>query len=77
MKTSTSTTKSAPNPDASTHDQIAIVAYDIYVQKGCQPGHELDDWLRAEELVKQSQRNGQHASGRIARLRREGSPVSA
>jgi hypothetical protein len=31
---------------------IAARAYQIYVERGCQPGHEADDWLQAEyELI--------------------------
>jgi hypothetical protein len=33
----------------STREQeIRIRAYEIYLQRGGQPGHELDDWLQAE-----------------------------
>lgn len=33
----------------STHEQeIRNRAYEIYMQRGGQPGHELEDWLRAE-----------------------------
>jgi len=28
-------------------------AYELYVKRGSRPGHELDDWLEAERLVKQ------------------------
>jgi len=31
-----------------THEQIAARAHRIYVERGCQPGHEVDDWLQAE-----------------------------
>jgi len=31
-----------------THDQIKHRAYQIYIERGARPGHELDDWLRAE-----------------------------
>ena len=32
----------------STREQeIRIRAYEIYLQRGGQPGHELEDWLRA------------------------------
>ena len=33
----------------STHEQqIRIRAYEIYLQRGGQPGNELEDWLQAE-----------------------------
>lgn len=31
-----------------TYEQIAERAHQIHVANGCQPGHELDDWLQAE-----------------------------
>jgi hypothetical protein len=27
---------------------IARCAYDLYLARGCEPGHDVDDWLRAE-----------------------------
>ena len=36
-------------------DEIRCRAYEIYVERGGTPGHELDDWIRAErELQGQS-----------------------
>ena len=32
--------------------EVAHVAYGLYEQRGCQPGHELDDWLEAEDIVR-------------------------
>jgi hypothetical protein len=29
-------------------NQIRARAFEIYLQRGAQPGHELDDWLQAE-----------------------------
>lgn len=31
--------------------QISIRAYELYVQRGCQEGHDLEDWLEAEREV--------------------------
>jgi HSP20 family molecular chaperone IbpA len=33
------------------HDEIRQRAYYLYLKKGCQEGHELEDWLRAEHEV--------------------------
>ena len=33
---------------ATREQEIRIRAYEIYLQRGGQPGHELEDWLRAE-----------------------------
>lgn len=39
----------APGP---TDDEIRLRAYQIYVERGCVPGHDVDDWVQAErELI--------------------------
>ena len=35
---------SAPVTDA----DIARRAYDLYMARGCEPGHDVEDWLQAE-----------------------------
>ncbi len=36
-----------------THDEIAQLAYSLYESRGRQEGHQLEDWLSAEqELVR-------------------------
>ncbi len=46
--TSTSGTNQLP-----TRAQVAKRAHQIYLERGAQPGHELDDWFQAEyELMK-------------------------
>ena len=37
---------------------VAQVAYELYVQRGRIDGHDLEDWLRAEAIVKQRQSAG-------------------
>lgn len=32
-------------------EEIRRVAYEIYVQSGCIPGRDLDNWLEAERIV--------------------------
>lgn len=31
-----------------THQEIAARAYQLYLERGRMPGHEMDDWLQAE-----------------------------
>ena len=38
--------------DGCVTDHIRIRAYQLFEARGCQPGHELDDWLQAEREVK-------------------------
>lgn len=33
-------------------ERIAKKAYDLYEQRGRQPEHDVEDWLKAEELVR-------------------------
>lgn len=33
------------------HDEIAKVAYELYLKRGCVDGHDIDDWLEAEWIV--------------------------
>jgi hypothetical protein len=31
-----------------TNTEIARRAYDLYLARGCEPGHDVEDWLQAE-----------------------------
>jgi len=69
-KSSSSALKKArAGKSAPTQDEIARRAYEIYLERGAAPGHELEDWTRAErELL---QKNGQ------VRRKGESKPVAA
>jgi Protein of unknown function (DUF2934) len=41
-----STSETHSNPD-----EVARRAYELYEARGREPGHELEDWLHAEEEV--------------------------
>jgi len=48
--------QSTLEPDASftrvpTHEQIEQLAYNLYLRRGKKPGHNLDDWLTAENRL--------------------------
>lgn len=36
-----------------TKKQIAARAYELYSQRGCEDGHDVEDWLNAEKELKQ------------------------
>jgi len=59
-KTSSPAVKnSRPASSVPTREQIALRAYEIYLERGGEPGHELEDWTRAErELL------GKNGTGR-------------
>jgi hypothetical protein len=31
---------------------VARRAYDLYLARGCEPGHDVEDWLRAEREIR-------------------------
>lgn len=33
---------------------VARRAYDLYLARGCEPGHDLEDWLQAERGLRRS-----------------------
>jgi Protein of unknown function (DUF2934) len=37
--------------DTSLHEQIEARAHEIYLDRGAEPGHEMDDWLQAEREI--------------------------
>lgn len=43
----------APRLEKRFHDQIAAVAYHLYVENGRQDGRDWEHWFRAEELLEQ------------------------
>ena len=42
---------------AATEQEIRRRAYELYLERGAQPGHELEDWLRAERELTAIQSN--------------------
>ena len=31
--------------------RVSMRAYELYEQRGSEPGHDIEDWLKAEQLV--------------------------
>lgn len=52
----------ASSPLRPTLEQIAEEAYALYMAKGAQDGHDLDDWLEAERRVATRPGGGQHST---------------
>ena len=38
-------------PEEDFEEQIRLRAYELYVARGREDGHELEDWLRAEDEI--------------------------
>jgi len=51
------------NPGPPTAEEIAREAHAIYLSRGAEPGHDVDDWLEAERRLR--------AAGRRSRSWRE------
>jgi hypothetical protein len=51
VKADRSSTAQASALGTDQRDRIERRAYELYEQRGCQPGHEVEDWLRAEQEV--------------------------
>ena len=47
-----SATASGPPPATVSDDEIARRAYDLFLSRGCEHGHDVEDWLQAESELK-------------------------
>ena len=43
-----------PSPPSITRDVIAQRAYALYVERGGEDGHDVEDWLRAERELREA-----------------------
>jgi hypothetical protein len=63
MKRTTGNLLTMPTPAATTRSTnsswtaIATRAFELYCQRGCQDGHDVDDWLQAERELQQPKRS--------------------
>ena len=44
--------------DEELYERVACKAYELYQQRAEEPGHDLEDWLTAERLVKEELLSG-------------------
>jgi DUF2934 family protein len=40
-----------------TYEEIELLAYQIYIERGCADGHDVDDWLQAEHELSEKYAN--------------------
>ena len=52
--TSASRTATVPTdrPEGVTEQDVARRAYDLYLARGCEHGHDVEDWLQAEQELR-------------------------
>ena len=48
--------------DSPRFEEIRFRAYEIYAERGRQPGHDLDDWLQAKRELELSRATRGHAA---------------
>jgi hypothetical protein len=48
--------RDSPDGTLAAHDEIALAAYGIWEQEGHPQGRDVDNWLRAEGLLRDSRR---------------------
>jgi hypothetical protein len=49
--------KSRARPATFTAGDVARLAYDFYLARGCEPGHDVEDWIRAERTLRDAAKN--------------------
>jgi hypothetical protein len=66
-KTGKSSSSALKKPQAAksvpTQEEIARRAYEIYLERGGAPGHELEDWTRAERELLEKGRKPRRKAG--------------
>jgi hypothetical protein len=45
--------KASPKPPSPSQEEIARRAYEIFVSRGREPGHEAEDWQQAERELRE------------------------
>jgi hypothetical protein len=78
MQRKKSKAKATPSPPAPVgvdvdKDVVVRLAYELYVRRGGEHGHDVEDWLMAEQiLLEQKKRSGSTRRASDATRRREG-----
>lgn len=63
--------KALSPPEADDQEAVIRLAYELYVRRGCEPGHDVEDWLMAEQILIERQKRsapGKKASETSLRL---------
>lgn len=57
------TKKSQPERSEPTHEEIALRAYEIYLERAGAPGDALEDWTRAERELREKSSKSRGKAG--------------
>ena len=63
--------KALSPPEAADREAVTRLSYELYVRRGCDPGHDVEDWLMAEQILIERQHrpaSDKKASGAARRL---------
>lgn len=55
----------APNPTQTLEERIRHRAYALYQQRGCENGHDVEDWLQAEDELMGNKTGNKSAAVRV------------
>lgn len=55
--TSTATMTSSSSKSQTFNDEVGKLAYQFFIERGYQHGHDQEDWLRAERIIKARRSN--------------------
>ena len=65
------TTSTPPSPVKVDRETVIELAYELYLRRGGEPGHDVEDWLMAERiLLEEKKRSGPAGVGATRRERR-------
>lgn len=71
-KSKAKATPSPPAPVGVDKDAVVRLAYEFYVRRGGEHGHDVEDWLMAEQMLERKKRSGPARQASDAMRRREG-----
>ena len=57
-KSKAKATPSPPAPVGVDKDAVVRLAYELYVRRGGEHGHDVEDWLMAEQMLERKKRSG-------------------
>ncbi len=57
------------------YDEVARVAYDLYEKRGRIHGHDMEDWLKAETIVKKKYEKESTKTSPAAKQKKNKQPV--
>ncbi len=71
-KSKAKATPSPPAPVGVDKDAVVRLAYEFYVRRGGEHGHDVEDWLMAGQMRERKKRSGPARQAYDAMRRREG-----